>query len=115
MFTKEFFKDRLILFLGLLTTVLALLNILMVVVNVDLTQTKIVFRHLLISGNSQLSTASPTHMYGFIVLAIIVLITSWIVSYKIYDIFKPAAYFTFMFAGIVLLANLLVGAALFSL
>ena len=115
MFTKEFFKDRLILLLGLITIVSTLANILLIIVKLDLSQARVVFRHWLINGNSQFYTVSPTYFYSFIVLALIVLVSSWIVSYKIYDSFKPAAYFTFLFAEIVLIANFLIGEALFGL
>ncbi|MYB40155.1 hypothetical protein F4X86_02710 [Candidatus Saccharibacteria bacterium] len=115
MFAKDFFRNRLIVLLGLATTVMAVVNVLLVVVRVDLSQSRAVLRHWLINGNSQLYSASPAYLYSFAALAVLVLISSWVISYKIYGSFKPAAYFVFLFAIIVLSANLMVGEVLLRL
>ena len=115
MFTKDFFKDRLILFLGALTFALTALNVLFILLSVNFNQTKLIFRHWLINGNSQFYNASPSYFYTFIVLALITLVTSWVISYKVYDSFKPAAYFAFLLAQIVLLAGFLISETLLRL
>ena len=115
MLVRDFFKDRLIIILGLTTATLAFLNVLLVIVRVDLDQARVIFRHWLINGNSQFYTSSPTYLYSFIGLAILVFFSSWMISYKVYDSFKPAAYFTLTLAAVVLTASLSVSQALFRL
>ena len=108
MFAKGFFRDRLVIFSGLVATVLTLANILLVVAKVDLNEARVVFRHWLVEGNSQLYVAEPTYMYSFIGLAVLVLISSWVIGYRIYDSYRPAAYFALISSVVVLAANLMV-------
>lgn len=115
MFAKDFFKNRLILALGLLTVLLAVANVFFIIIRVNFDRTKLIFRHWLISGNSQFYTADASYFYAFAVLAVVVLLISWLVSYKLYDSFKPAAYFTFLLADIVLTASILVSETLLRL
>ena len=53
MATKDFLKDRLILFLGFLTTVLTAINIFSVLLRIDFNQSQLISRHWLINGHSQ--------------------------------------------------------------
>lgn len=115
MFAKDFFRNRLVILLGLAKTAMALANVLLVIVRVDLSQGRAVARHWLINGNSQLYSASPAYLYSFAALAVLVLVSSWIIGYKIYGSFRPATYFVFLSAIIVLSANLLVGEVLLRL
>ena len=112
---KDFFGNRLILFLGLVTTGLALLNALLIIVRVDFSDTRAILRHWLTGGTSQFDIAEPIYLYSFMIVAFVVLISSWAISYKIYDVFRPAAYFTFFLAQIVLVANFLISEALLRL
>ena len=112
---REFFNDKRILFLGTLTGGLVILNILLLIIRVDLDAARAVFRHWLVGETSQLTVTDPIYLYSFIVLTFVVLFSSWIVSYRVYEAFKPAAYFTFVLAQITLVANLLVSEALLRL
>ena len=112
---REFFNDRRILFLGTLTGGLAVVNVLLLIVRVDLDAARAVFRHWLVGETSQLTVTDPIYLYSFIALAFVVLFSSWIVGYRVYEAFKPAAYFTFVLANITLLANLIVSEALLRL
>ena len=115
MFAKDFFKDRLILFLGLLVFVSSLLSALFILIRLDTSQFKIVFRHWLIDGNSQFHTTSPSDFYSFVVLALLAGFAAWIIGYKVYDSFKPAAYLTFFLTEVVLVANFLISSSLLRL
>ena len=56
-----------------------------------------------------------SYFYSFIIVALVVCLSSWMVAYKIHAHFKPAAYFSFILGQVVLLANFLVLQALLSL
>ena len=112
---KDFFSDHLILLLGLSTIGLTLMNTFLVILRVDLSAARAVLRHWLVDGSSQFAIADPIYLYSFVVAAFVVLISSWVISYKMYNVFRPAAYFVFFFAQIVLLANLLISEALLRL
>ena len=115
MLAKDFFSDRLILLLGLSTIGLTLMSTLLVILRVDLSAARAVLRHWLVEGSSQFAIADPAYLYSFVVAAFIVLISSWAISYKMYETFRPASYFVFFFAQIVLLANFLISEALLRL
>ena len=115
MFAKDFLKDRRILLLGFLTSFLAVANIFSVVIQTDLNQSQVTFRHWLVNGHSQFYPADASYFYTFIAAALLVGLSSWIISYRLYDSFRPAAYFSFLLGQIVLLANFLVVQSLLAL
>ena len=115
MFTKDFFKDKLVLFLGFLTVFLTIFNVALVLLQADFGQAKITFRHWLVNGNSQFEATEPSYLYAFIFVALIVLATSCLMSYKIYDHFRPGAYATFILSQIVLVANIFIAEILITL
>lgn len=108
MFTKDFFKDRLILLLGALTLFLTALTVVLILWQADFSQPNITYRHLIINGNSRFDATEPTYLYFFIFMALIVLLTTSLISYKIYDYFRPGAYTAFVLGQIVLVANIFV-------
>ena len=115
MFTKDFFKDKLIILLGGITLLLTGINTALVLLQAELNQASITFRHWIVNGNSQFDTAEPSYIYLFIFMALIVLISSVSISYKIYDYFRPAAYTTFVLGHVVLLANILIAEIIITL
>ena len=116
MFLKDFLKNRLILALGFVTTLMAGINIFWIIFRVDFNTPKLRFRHWSnLEGVSQFYTTSPSYFYFFILLALIVLVSAWFISYRVYGSFKPAAYGTFVLAQITLLANIFISDALFRL
>ena len=115
MFTKDFFKDKLILFLGFLSVFLTVLNAALILLQADFGQTKITFRHWLVNNNSQFDTTEPSYLYTFILISFIVLATSCLMGYKIYDYFRPGAYAVFILSQIVLVANIFIAEIIITL
>ena len=95
---KDFFGNRSILFLGLVTTGLALLNALLIIVRVDFSDARAILRHWLTGGTSQFDIAEPIYLYSFMILAFVVLISSWAISYKNLRGFSPGGLF-YVFSG----------------
>ena len=95
-------------------TVLSGMNLLLVLLRADSDRVQISGRRWLINGNEQLLSVNGEYIYLWAAVAVLVLISAWVVSYKIYEAFKPASYMTFVLAQIVLLINLLVSLAILS-
>ena len=112
MITREYFKDKLVLFLNFVNLLLALATIVVILIRIDFNQTKFILRYLPLDSTTQFETADPSYIYTFIVATVLALVAGWIMSYKIYDLFKAGAYFSLVLMGIVLLANLIISEAL---
>lgn len=115
MFQSAFFKDKLILLLGLIQGLLGLFNILSVMLRTVSSRQSPILRYWNYAGADEFDRQASYQLYGFAIFAIIVMLTSVYVSYRVYDRYRPAAYVAFILAHLVLIFNIIVSGAILNL
>ncbi|MCA9348598.1 hypothetical protein KC878_00430 [Candidatus Saccharibacteria bacterium] len=115
MFKKEFFKDKTILLLSLILGLMTLFNILSVLLRTSLSQNTTTLRFWTLQGSPQIEKQAPAQLYSFAIFAVFVAVISFVLSYKLYEIYKPSAYALLLFTMFVILTNTIVSGALLNL
>lgn len=111
----NYFKDKVILLMGFVLGLLTLFNILSVLLRTDNTQSSTILRYWTVQGAAEFEKQSPEQLYAFALFALIAMAIGLYVSYKSYDIYKPAAYASYLLAHLVVLTNILVSGAILNL
>ena len=115
MFSRAFFKDRLILLQAFIASLLTGLSLLLATWQVDTSVPSAVLRYWTIQGVPEFDKQPAIELYSFSVLAVIVLALALVMSYNLYNLYKPAAYATWFLSNTILLATLLTSNAILSL
>ena len=115
MFEKAFFKDRLILLMGLIAGLLTTCSILLALWRIDTSKTATILRYWTVQGVPEFEKQTPLQLYSFPAMAIIVAVLGLAISYKLYSIHKPAAYVVLFLSQVALLTNLLASNAILNL
>ena len=108
MFSKTYFKDKAVLFLMLISLLTCLTSIGLILLSVDFSEVKIVYRYLPEAVGEQFEIVNLNYIYTFMTVTVLSLISGWLMSYKIYELHIKGAYLTLGLTNIVLIANLLI-------
>lgn len=115
MFSAKYFKDKVILLMGLILGLLALLSVLQILIQTNTSQSSTILRYWTVQGAPEFDKQSPEQLFGFALLSILSLIIGVVISYKLYDTYKPASYVMLLLSHLVIFTNIVVSYAILNL
>ena len=115
MFASKFFKDKGILLSTLILGLLTLFNVISVVLRADTSQSSTILRYWTVQGVPDFEKQGPEQLYSFALFAILAFAISAIISYRLYDVYKPAAYTLLLLTKLAIFINIIVSGAILNL
>ncbi len=115
MFSSKFFKDKSILLSTLVLGLLALFNVISVVLRADTSQSSTILRYWTLQGAPDFEKQGPEQLYSFALFAVIAFVIALVISYKLYDVYKPAAYTLLILTKLAIFLNIIVSGAILNL
>ncbi|MEM6998134.1 MAG: hypothetical protein AAF413_04450 [Patescibacteria group bacterium] len=113
--SSKYFKDKVILLLGLILGLLTMFSVISVMLRADGSQSSTILRYWTIQGAAEFEKQSPTELYSFAIFAVLALIIGVYVSYKVYEIYRPASITTLLLAQFLMFSNIIVSGAILNL
>ena len=113
--TTDFFHDRRGVWLSLLLIVLAVVNSLFVVLQVDHSQTSAELVYWTVGGAPQFDVQPTNRFYLLVAYALLVALTSTLVGYRLHKKSRVLAHLTFSLGSLVIVCNLIISHALLRL
>ncbi len=115
MFTKKYFQDRTMLFLNFIVLLGAVVNVVATAIRIDTTQSVSIIRYQVSLGLAGFERASVSQLYGFVIMAVVVAITSILVSAKVYRRRRTLSILVLSLAVVALFFNLIISGAILNL
>ena len=115
MFSKEFFRDKTVLLMSLILGLMTVFSVLSVLLRADLAQSSTTLRFWTVQGAPEVQKQAPEQLYSFAIFAIMTLAITMVLSYKLYEVYKPSSYTVLALAMFVVLTNIIVSGAILNL
>jgi hypothetical protein len=115
MFTKKYFQDRTMLFLNFIVLLGAVVNVIATAIRIDTTQSVSIIRYQVSLGLAGFERASVLQLYSFVIMAVVVAITSILVSAKVYRRRRVLSVLVLSLAVVALFFNLIISGAILNL
>lgn len=101
--------------MGLILGLMAFFNVLSVLLRTDLSQSSTTLRFWTVQGAPEVQKQAPEQLYSFALLAVFSVVMCFVLSYKLYEIYKPSAYAIFALTMFIILTNIIVSGAILNL